>query len=88
MKITDILRKLGIFRSGSISATYTSSKDRPTEILMDDVFDAKKDLINKEDVANIKKILMGDENKIKTSVGKKIKIFFGWFFGIVYSENL
>ncbi len=43
------MRKLGIFRSGTYSGTYTSAKDMPTELLMDDVFDAKKDLIQKGD---------------------------------------
>ena len=45
MAFTDVLRKTGIFRSGSTSATYTNAKDRPTELLMDDVYNAKKDLV-------------------------------------------
>lgn len=49
MNFIDWLRKLGIFRSGSVSGTYTNAKDRPTELQMDDVMDAKKDLINSED---------------------------------------
>lgn len=53
MKIVDLLRKLGIFRSGSVSGTYTNATERPTELQMDDVFDAKKDLTTKEDVKNI-----------------------------------
>jgi len=44
----DILRKLGIFRSGSTSGVYHNAKERPTELQMDDVFDAEKDLINKD----------------------------------------
>lgn len=48
MTILDFLRKIGIFRSGSVSTSYKSSSDRPTEMMMDNVFDAKKDLINKE----------------------------------------
>lgn len=48
MKFLDLLRKLGIFRSGSVSATYKSGTDRPTEMMMENVFDAKKDLINKK----------------------------------------
>lgn len=43
------LRRLGIYRSGSCSGTYTSGKDRPTELQMDGVFDAKKDLVTRAD---------------------------------------
>ncbi|MBI2356999.1 hypothetical protein HYV12_03060 [Candidatus Dojkabacteria bacterium] len=48
-KFLDLLRKLGIFRSGSVSGTYTNAKDRPSEFQMDGVFNAKKDLVNKGD---------------------------------------
>lgn len=43
------LRKLGIFRSGSSTAVYHSAADRPAEFMMEGVFDAKKDLVTKED---------------------------------------
>lgn len=59
MKFLDILRKLGIFRSGSAGGTYTNAVDRPTELQMDDVFDAKKDLTTKEDVKNVKEKFTG-----------------------------
>ena len=45
MKLLDLLRKLGILRFGATAATYTSEADRPTEFMMDDVYDAKKDLV-------------------------------------------
>lgn len=45
MGFIDVLRKLGIFRSGSVSATYTSGKDRPIELQEDGVFNSKKDLV-------------------------------------------
>lgn len=60
MKILDILRKLGIYRSGSFSGTYTA-KDRPVEMLMDDVYDAKKDLTTKEDLKNVKEKLFNNK---------------------------
>lgn len=41
----DKLRKLGIARSGSTAATYTNAQDRPTELMMDGVLDAEKDLV-------------------------------------------
>lgn len=46
MGLMQILRKLGIFRSGKKAGTYTNAVNRPTEIQMDGVFDAKQDLIN------------------------------------------
>ena len=52
MKFLDVLRKLGILRYGTKAATYTSMKDRPAEFFMDGVFNADKDLINREDVTN------------------------------------
>ena len=45
MKFIDILRKLGIFRSGSVKATYKNGKKRPIEIQQEGVFNSKKDLI-------------------------------------------
>lgn len=68
MKILDILRKLGIYRSGSYSGTY-KLEDRPVEMMMDNVYDAKKDLITKEDLKNLKKI-MTEENKKEEVVNK------------------
>lgn len=60
MSIIDWLRKLGILRFGTKSYTYTSGKDMPTEALMDDVYDPKKDLVSSnEQVSDEKK----DEKK-------------------------
>ena len=50
MKGLDMLRKLGILRYGTKTATYTGMKDRPAEFFMDGVFKADKDLANREDV--------------------------------------
>lgn len=57
MSFVDILRKLGIFRSGATSGAYKNGAERPTELMMDDVYDAKKDLINDD-----KKPSSTDEN--------------------------
>lgn len=43
------LRKLGIYRSGAISAVYHNANERPIELQMEGVFDASKDLVTKED---------------------------------------
>ncbi len=48
MSLLDILRKLGILRMGATSGTYHNAKERPIELQMNGVFNAKKDLINLE----------------------------------------
>jgi len=55
MKFLDLLAKLGILRFGAKAATYSSAKDRPAEFMMDDVYDAERDLTTKEDVKAVKK---------------------------------
>ena len=55
MKLLDLLAKLGILRFGARAATYSSAKDRPAEFMMDDVYDAERDLTTKEDVKAVKK---------------------------------
>jgi hypothetical protein len=78
MKLLDVLRKLGVFRSGSFSGTYKSGKDMPSEMLMDDVYDSKKDLVNKKDIENVKSKMTskkGAEGDNKNSGGKIFLIF-------------
>ena len=65
MKVLDVLRKLGILRYGTKAATYTSMRDKPAELFMDDVFNADKDLVNREDVKNA-------QAAVKSPVGRKI----------------
>ena len=45
-----LLAKLGILRYGAKSATYTSGRDRPAELLMPDVFNADRDLTTAQDI--------------------------------------
>lgn len=45
MGILDILAKLGILRMGGTAATYKNAKDRPAELMMDGVFDSRRDMI-------------------------------------------
>lgn len=45
-----LLAKLGIFRYGAKSYTYTSGKDRPAESLMPGVFNAERDLTTAQDI--------------------------------------
>lgn len=53
MKLLDILAKLGILRYGTKAAVYRAGTERPTEFLMDDVFNAKRDLTTREDLRDI-----------------------------------
>jgi hypothetical protein len=48
VKILDVLRKLGILRYGATAAVYHNAEERPTEFMMDDLFDAEKDLVAQE----------------------------------------
>ena len=42
----DILRKLGIFRSGAVKGSYKNAKERPLEIQQSDIYNAEKDLVH------------------------------------------
>ncbi len=53
MKFLDVLAKLGILRSGTKAAVYKSGTERPAELMMDDVYNADRDLTTKEDVAKV-----------------------------------
>lgn len=48
-----VLRKIGVLRYGVKSYKYTSAKDLPAEALLDDVYDADKDLLTKADLENV-----------------------------------
>jgi hypothetical protein len=67
-KVINTLRKTGVLRYGTKKGTYTSTKNMPTELFMDNVYDADKDLINKKDVEGFKKKV----SKIKKSVKRAI----------------
>ncbi len=53
MTLLDVLAKLGILRFGTKKAVYKSGVDRPAELLMDDVYNADRDLTTKADVAKV-----------------------------------
>jgi hypothetical protein len=46
MGLINFLRKLGIFRFGTMKAKYKNTKERPLEFQMSGVYDEKKDIIN------------------------------------------
>lgn len=53
MKILDLLAKLGILRVGVKAGTYRSGTERPAEFMMDDVYDADRDLTTKDDLKDL-----------------------------------
>lgn len=65
MKFSDILRKLGIVRSGVVRGTYKSYKDMPDELMYDNVFNKKKDLIGKTDLVDARSVLISSRNRYK-----------------------
>lgn len=66
MTISDILAKLGILRYGAKAATYHSATDRPAELQIDGVFDARRDLI---DIGDLRKKLQSKPDA-KTRPGR------------------
>ena len=59
MNILELLSKLGILRYGAKKGAYKSGKDMPGELLMDDVYNAERDLTTKEDVRKAADALKG-----------------------------
>ncbi len=60
MTLLDLLRKLGILRSGAEAGVYKNAAERPVSLQMDGVFDPQKDLVTREDVAAVRDRLRGD----------------------------
>lgn len=60
MKLLDLLAKLGILRFGTKKAVYHSAKDMPAEFLMNDVFDAERDLTTAQDIKDAVGVITGD----------------------------
>ena len=80
-KFIDLLRKLGIFRSGSVSGTYTNAINRPTEFQMEGVYDAKKDLVNKDDIVKAKAVIAkSSKGGLMAKLLLLVAIIFGLFF--------
>lgn len=52
MKIIALLQKLGILRFGAKAAVYRDGTGRPVEFMMDDVFNAEKDLAYQNSAAS------------------------------------
>lgn len=48
MKFLETLHKLGILRLGTTGGTYKSYEDMPDELMFDNVYDKKKDLVSRQ----------------------------------------
>ncbi|HRK23375.1 MAG TPA: hypothetical protein PLQ11_00325 [Beijerinckiaceae bacterium] len=57
MRLLDLLAKLGILRWGWKAGVYRSGRDRPVEFLLDDVYNAKRDLTTKEDLKDMARMV-------------------------------
>jgi hypothetical protein len=49
MKLLEILRKLGILKSGAAAGTYTSAKDAPEGLVGGEFFDSRKGQSDKDE---------------------------------------
>lgn len=85
VNMLDLLRKLGILRYGTKKAKFTSAKDMPTEFLMNDVSNAEKDLVNKQDVEKVRKALKTSKGK---AVLKWLVICIVGFLGICFALGM
>jgi membrane protease subunit (stomatin/prohibitin family) len=64
MKFLDLLAKLGILRFGTKKAVYHSAKDMPAELLMNDVFNAERDLTTGQDVRDAVGLIAGNKSAV------------------------
>jgi hypothetical protein len=44
----------GVRRIGALAEVDPSGADRPTSMMMDDVYDSRKDLVSREDLARVR----------------------------------
>ena len=63
MSLIGVLRKLGIFRAGKVRGRYTSGRDMPMELFMDNVYDKQKDTVSKEDIKKVFRVKKGKESE-------------------------
>ena len=56
MKLIKMLKKLGIVRGGMVGGTYKSYKDMPDELMYDNVYNKKTDLVDGNDIKNVNQI--------------------------------
>ncbi|MFZ2193061.1 MAG: hypothetical protein WAV31_02355 [Candidatus Moraniibacteriota bacterium] len=94
MKILDVLHKLGILRFGSKGGTYKSYKDMPDELMFDNVYNKKTDLVDKDDRKKVKGLLKSKDEK-HTSKNSSLLFFalmiisaiITFFFSLIISFN-
>jgi hypothetical protein len=85
MKFTDVLRKLGIFRSGKVTWSG-DAKDRPYAMISNDVYDEEKDLVHAEDVEKAKQVLVDNEHPMheRTGIVATIIRLLLWLIGLLF----
>lgn len=79
-KVVALLRKLGILRFGTAKGTFTSAKDKSDELTFDNVYDAKKDLLHKEDVIEAPVIKTGLNSAMIAKIIFAVTVLIGSVF--------
>ncbi len=79
-KLLKILAKLGIFRYGAAKGIYKNAKEKPDELMFDDVYNSKQDLTNKEDVKKVAQTIAKEDvsNQSSTSLPTKRGLILFW----------
>lgn len=72
----DKLRKIGVVRSGTTTGTYKNAKERPTELQMEGVFDAERDLVGGDSTKK-------DSSSSKTNALSIIGLVLAFFIPLV-----
>lgn len=83
MKFVDLLHKLGILRVGAVKGVYTNYKDMPDEMMYDNVYDKKKDLVDGAKSSGVKT----GHSAIVFYVFLILAILFCGFFGLMLDFN-
>lgn len=83
MKIIDVLKKLNLIRFGTVKGTYKTGAERPTELMMDDVMNAKTDLVTKNTIKRVFSIFIAIIFLIFA-----IFFIFGFISGLVGSTKI
>lgn len=87
MKLLDVLKKLGVVRVGSVSGTYKSYQEMPDELMYDNVYDKKTDLMSKQDYKDVKVVYNNQKTKTIFFILMLISIIVFLFFCLMIDFN-
>lgn len=94
MKLLNVLRKLGIVRFGAVGGSYKSYKEMPDELMFDNAYDKKTDLVDNgariepdNTTKNAKKWLNGDGPAVLFYLLAIITVLITLFFGLMVDFN-